>query len=164
MEPFNLCIIKPNKAVFSETFIQAHIDRLPGNKKVLYGGSFPVYDDEGNYLIKSKIGLLSYLIQKRLFKKKDIAVRTNALVKYLKEKKIDIVLAEYGMVGAMVTGACKLAGVPLVIHYHGADAHHRDTVSEYLPWYKKAFAYASTFVAVSGDMVEALKQLGAPAD
>src|SRR3954468_6316445 len=112
MEPFNLCIIKPNKEVFSETFIQAHIDRLPGNKKVLYGGSFPVYDDEGNYLIKSKIGLLSYLIQKRLFNKKDIKVRTNALVEYLKQQQINIVLAEYGMVGAMITDACKIVNVP----------------------------------------------------
>ncbi|MEO8886453.1 MAG: glycosyltransferase [Mucilaginibacter sp.] len=164
MKPFNLCIIKPNKDAFSETFIQEHINRLPGNKKVLYGGSFPVYDDEGNYLIKSKIGLLSYLIQKRVFKKKDIAVRTNALVNYLKAKNIDVVLAEYGMVGAMVTDACKLANVPLIIHYHGADVHHHNTVNEYLPWYKTSFAYASALVAVSGDMVEALRQLGAPAD
>jgi colanic acid/amylovoran biosynthesis glycosyltransferase len=164
MEPFNLCIIKPNKDAFSETFIQAHIDRLPGNKKVLYGGSFPVYDDEGNYLIRSKIGLLSYLIQKRLFNKKDIKVRTNALANYLKVQQIDVVLAEYGMVGAMVTEACKKADVPLVIHYHGADVHHRDTVAAYLPWYKKSFEYASALVAVSGDMVEALKKLGAPAD
>lgn len=164
MEPFNLCIIKPNKEVFSETFIQAHIDRLPGNKKVLYGGSFPVYDDEGKYLIKSKIGLLSYLIQKRLFKKQDIAVRNNALVAYLKQNKIAVVLAEYGMVGAMVTKACRLANVPLVIHYHGADVHHRDMVKEYLTLYKKSFDYASKLVAVSNDMVNALKAIGAPAN
>ena len=164
MDNYNLCIIKPNKDAFSETFIQEHINRLHGNKKVLYGGSFPVYDNEGNYLIKSKIGLLSYLIQKRLFHKKEISIRTNALVKYLKAQKIDVVFAEYGMVGAMVTHACKLANVPLVIHYHGADVHHRATVAEYLPWYKKAFEYASAFIAVSGDMVEELKKLGAPAD
>src|SRR5476651_2205432 len=121
MEDFNLCIIKPNKDAFSETFIQEHINRLPGNKKVLYGGSFPVYDDEGNYLIKSKLGLLSYLIQKRIFRKKNIKVRTNALVNYLIKQKTDVVFAEYGTVGAMVTDACSLADVPLVIHYHGAD-------------------------------------------
>ena len=164
MEPFNLCIIKPNKSVFSETFIQEHINRLPGNKKVLYGGSFPVYDHEGKYLIKTKWGLLSYLIQKRIFKKQDIIVRTNALVNYLKTWQIDVVFAEYGTVGAMVTDACKLAGVPLVIHYHGFDVHHRATVTKYLSWYKKAFEYASAFIAVSGDMANELKRLGAPAD
>ncbi|WP_413670900.1 glycosyltransferase [Mucilaginibacter sp. Mucisp86] len=163
MEQFNLCIIKPNKDAFSETFIQAHVDRLAGNKKVLYGGAFPVYDQEGKTLIRSKLGLLSYLIQKRIFKKENIGVRTRALYKYLKEYNIDVVLAEYGMVGASVAEACKMAAVPLVIHFHGADAHHRPTIGKYLPLYPQAFDYASAIVAVSNDMVEALKKMGAPA-
>ena len=163
MEDFSLCIIKPNKDAFSETFVQEHIDRLPGNKKVIYGGAFPVYDHEGKFLIKSVFGLISYLLQKRLFKKLNIAVRTKALFEYLKREKIDVVFAEYGMVGALVTDACKLANVPLVVHFHGADAHHRQTVEKYLHLYQKMFAYGSAFVAVSAEMVEALKKLGAPA-
>lgn len=164
MDAFNLCIIKPNGNAFSETFIQEHINRLPGNKKVLYGGAFPVYDDQGKFLIKSKLGLISYLIQKRIFKKKRIGVRTSALTSYLKQEKIDVVLAEYGMVGASVTEACKAANVPLVIHYHGADVHHKPTVAAYFDLYQDAFKYASAFIAVSGDMVGALIKLGAPAE
>ena len=164
MDSFNLCIIKPNKDAFSETFVQEHINRLPGNKKVLWGGSFPLYDNEGRFLIRSKPGLLSYLFQKRVLKKKDIKVRTNALAKYLEEQKTDVVFAEYGTVGSMVTDACRIANVPLVIHYHGADVHHRKTVEDYLPFYKKAFEYASAFIAVSKDMVNELIRLGAPAD
>lgn len=162
MEPFNLCIIKPNKDAFSETFIQQHIDRLPGNKKVLYGGAFPVYDHNGKFIISSWIGILSYLIQKKILKKQEISVRTNALARYLKAQKIDIVFAEYGMVGALVTEACSLAKVPLIIHYHGADVHHRDTVTQYTKLYKRAFGYATWLVAVSGDMVQELIKLGAP--
>jgi len=164
MEQYNLCIIKPNKDAFSETFIQEHINRLPGNKKVLYGGAFPVYDQDGKFLIRSWFGLLSYLIQKKIFKKQNIGVRTNALVKYFEAQKIDIVFAEYGMVGAMVTEACRVANVPLIIHYHGADVHHRETVAQYINLYQKAFDYASWLIAVSGDMVEELRHLGAPAE
>lgn len=163
MGEFNLCIIKPNNNAFSETFIEEHIKRLPGNKKVLWGGAFPVYDNEGKFIITSKWKLLLYLIQKRVFKKQSIGVANKALANYFKRNKIDIVFAEYGMVGAMVTDACKIAGIPLVIHYHGADVHHRGTVQKYHDQYQKAFNYASAFIAVSGDMVEALKQLGAPA-
>jgi len=162
MSKYNLCIIKPNKDAFSETFVQEHINRLAGNKVVLYGGAFPVYDNVGKFLITSKLGIVSYLIQKRIFKKKSISVSTNALVRYLKAQKIDVVFVEYGMVGAMVTEACKKANVPLVIHFHGADVHHRATVASYIDLYKKAFEYASYLVAVSYDMVEALKKLGAP--
>jgi len=158
---YNLCIIKPNKSSFSETFVQVHIDRLAGNKFVLYGGNFPVYDDE-KFLIKSKFGLLSYLFQKRILKKQRIQVRTQALKNYLITKKIDVVFAEYGMVGAMVTEACQLAGVPLIIHFHGADVYYQKNIEEFGDLYKKAFQYGSAFIAVSADMATRLKDLGAP--
>jgi colanic acid/amylovoran biosynthesis glycosyltransferase len=161
---YTICIIKPNKSSFSETFIQAHIDRLAGNKLVLYGGAFPVYDNEDKPLIKSGWGMLSYLVQKKIFRQQSIAVRTNALKNYLLDKKVTVVLAEYGMVGAMVTDACKLANIPLIIHFHGADAHQRQAVAIYNDFYQKAFKYASAIIAVSADMVESLKKIGASAD
>src|SRR6185437_8024289 len=161
---YNLCIIKPNKSAFSETFVQAHIDGLAGNKKVLYGGAFPVYDHRDKTLIRSKLGLLSYLIQKKLFHRKKIKVRTAALKNYLIKEKIDAVFAEYGMVGASVTEACRQANVPLVIQFHGADVYHRETIKDYAELYQEAFNYASAFIAVSAEMAETLKQMGAPAD
>jgi len=161
---YNLCIIKPNKSSFSETFVQAHIDRLAGHKFVLYGGAFPVYDDEGKFLIKSKLGLLSYLIQKKIFKRQSIAIRTNALKSYLIDKKINVVFAEYGMVGAMVTEACKLTEIPLIIHFHGADVYYHKNIEEFGALYKKAFEYGSAFIAVSADMAARLKEMGAPPD
>jgi len=161
---YNLCIIKPNKGTVSETFINEHINRLAGNKKVLYGGSFPVYDHNGQYLIRSKIGLLSYIIQKRLFNRKNIGVRNRALVNYLKREKIDVVFAEYGTVGAMVTQACKTADVPLVVNFHGADIYQKDSYAEYRQYYKTMFTYASAIVAVSSDMAEKLVNTGAPRD
>lgn len=162
MDNYSLCIVKPNGSTFSETFIQAHIQRLGGNKKVLYGGSFPIYKDNGTLLIRSKLDLLSYLIQKKLFKRQEISVRTQAFINYLKEQNIDIVLAEYGMVGAMIAKACQQANVPLVIHFHGADAHHRATIEAHD--YKKSFAYARAIVGVSEDMIRQLKKIGAPSD
>lgn len=162
MGTYNLCIIKPNQSAFSETFIQQHIERLSGNKKVLYGGAFPVYQENGKFLIQSKIDLISYLFQKKILGKRSIAVRNKALVQYLIREKIDVVFAEYGMVGAMVTEACKQANVPLIIQFHGADAHQQKTVKIYLPYYTKAFAYASSIVTVSQDMSDALIDLGAP--
>ena len=159
---YNLCIIKPNKSSFSETFIQAHVDYLAGNKKVLYGGSFPLYDHQDRILIKSKLGLISYLIQKKIFNRKDIQVRNLALTNYLVKENIDIILAEYGMVGAMITKACSVENIPLVIHFHGADAHHAATINEYKELYKQAFDYASAIVVVSNDMLKTLIKLGAP--
>jgi colanic acid/amylovoran biosynthesis glycosyltransferase len=159
---YNLCIIKPNKSIFSETFIEEHINRLSGRKKVIYGGAFPLYDHHHRLLIRSKIQVLSYLFQKRILGRQRISVRTKALVNYFKKESIDVVFAEYGMVGALVTDACELANIPLIIHFHGADAHHRDTVEKYREQYKRAFQYCSGIIAVSKDMIQTLMDLGAP--
>lgn len=163
-QEFNLCIIKPNASVYSETFIQNHIDHLAGNKFVLYGGAFPVYQQNGSYLIQSKLDLLVYLFQKRFLKKSDIEVRNKALINYLKSNKIDVVLAEYGMVGAAVYKACEQAKVPLIIHFHGADAHHQPTIEKLKSSYKQAFKYAEAIVCVSKFMYDALLKLGAPSE
>lgn len=157
-----LCIIKPNPSTYSETFIQSHVDFLPMEKKILYGGVFPLYKEDGSFLITSFWGIASYLFQKRVLKKREIPVRTKALVSYLRKEKIEVVLAEYGTVGAMVAEACKQADVPLVIHFHGADAHHHETIKEYKDRYHQAFQYASTIIGVSNDMINSLRQLGAP--
>ncbi|GAA4784198.1 glycosyltransferase [Olivibacter ginsenosidimutans] len=164
MDSLKICIIKPNKSSYSETFIQTQIELLPGEKQVLYGGDFPVYQPNGKFLIKSVTGILSYLIQKRLFKKRDIAVRNSALVNYLKAQKINVVLAQYGTVGATITKACAMAEVPLVIHFHGVDAHRQELLNTFKDLYKKAFAYASALIVVSNDMRESLLQLGADAN
>jgi len=161
MDSLKICIIKPNKSSYSETFIQTQIELLTGEKYVLYGGDFPVYQSDGKFLIRSVTGILWYLILKRLFKKRDIAVRNRDLVSYLKRHKIDVVLAQYGTVGATVAKACTMAEVPLVIHFHGVDAHQYQLLNTFRDLYKKAFAYASALIVVSEDMRESLIQLGA---
>ncbi len=160
-ENIRCCIIKPNTSSYSETFIDAHIKYLPGNKKVLYGGFFPLYSDKNIFLIKSKLGLLIYFFYKTILKKRDIAVRTKALATYLINEKIQVVLAEYGPTAALVQPACKIAGVPMVIHFHGFDAHHYNTIKIYKDLYQRAFDYCSAIIGVSNDMVKNLITLGA---
>src|SRR3546814_695690 len=157
-----LCIIKPNKVNYSEPFVEAHIKRLPGNKKVVYGGFFPLYGHDGRFLIRSKLRLGLYLFQKRVLRRKDIPVRTRAFTRYLREQNVDVVLAEYGPTGALATPACRDAGVPLVIHYHGFDAHDRPVLEEYGELYKESYGYASAVIGVSRDMCRSLEALGCP--
>lgn len=161
-QQLTLCIIKPNKVNYSEPFVEAHIQRLPGDKKVVYGGFFPLFRHDGSFLIRNKLKLALYLIQKRILGQKSIPVRDKAFASYLKEESIDIVLAEYGPAGALVTAACREAGVPLVIHYHGFDAHDREVLAEYGELYRDSYDYAAAVVGVSEDMCRALENLGCP--
>lgn len=157
----NLCISKPNGINYSETFIDAQINLLPGNKKVVYGGFFPLFGHQKTYLIRTRTGLIEYLIRKRIFHQKEIGVRTRAFANYLAENKIQVVLAEYGLTGALIRESCEIAHIPMVIHFHGFDAHVRSVTTEYASLYKKAFAYAGKIVAVSKPMRQSLIDLGA---
>ena len=36
----NICVVSPNKSSYSETFVRAHIERLPADVTHLYGDFF----------------------------------------------------------------------------------------------------------------------------
>jgi colanic acid/amylovoran biosynthesis glycosyltransferase len=80
----------------------------------------------------------------------------------LRRHRPDVVLAEFGTTGVIVSEACRLEKVPLVVHFHGRDASHRDVLSENEHSYSKMFAQAAAVIAVSKAMRDRLIDLGAP--
>lgn len=59
-----------------------------------------------------------------------------------------------------IMSSCEAAGVPLVVHFHGFDAHRNDYVARYGN-YAEMFRYASALVVVSRAMEQRLLELGA---
>jgi glycosyltransferase involved in cell wall biosynthesis len=80
----------------------------------------------------------------------------------LRRRKTDVVLAEYGPTGVAMMGPCEIAGVPLVVHFHGYDAYRYDLLEQYGMRYKTLFARCAAIIAVSEDMRRQLVDLGAP--
>lgn len=148
----------------SETFFEAHINQLkkpiipiigiPGrrilvneNRKTIPSRS--IMPLASRWLIRN-IGLSSVEQQDR-----------QALVDFLRKRKINVVLAEYGPTAVSVMGACKDADVPLIAHFHGFDAYKHDIISNYRNDYLKLFDQASAIIAVSNHMKTQLLSLGA---
>src|SRR5690348_11034766 len=140
----NLAIVYPNKSSSSETFIKAHVDYLPFRVRTLYGGWFLVFSD-GDRILKP--GLFHRVISKvsrevstRLLRiplsepPYKSASRTSFL-RFLKRNSIDAVLAEYGLTGVEIMDVCAQAKIPLIVHFHGFDAYHYDTVKKYRAGY-----------------------------
>jgi colanic acid/amylovoran biosynthesis glycosyltransferase len=158
-----ICVVFPYKDVYSETFIRAHIERLPAKIKVLYGGWFPTHFEDGRPLSPSKLRqrALRYAsyqllgLSPQYFKKK-------ALKQFFQANRVDVVLAEYGPTGASIMDSCLEAGVPFVVHFHGFDAYDHRTLEEYGARYQRMFTAAGAIVAVSRDMERQLLMLGAP--
>jgi glycosyltransferase involved in cell wall biosynthesis len=87
---------------------------------------------------------------------------TKALVRWLRQSKIDVVLAEYGPTAVSVMEACHQADVPLVAHFHGYDAYTDYVVGEYGKAYHRLFDISSAIVGVSSHMCDQLVRFGAP--
>ena len=86
---------------------------------------------------------------------------TKAYVSAFRQAKPDVVLAEYGPVGVRVAEACRIAGLPLVVRFHGYDASMKEVLTQYGDAYRRLFDYATGVIGVSKVMVQRLQDLGA---
>lgn len=144
-----LVLLGRDETAYSETFIGNHVSYLdaeffslkkymPIDKKISKWNAKNIY-----YGLKS--------IPNKVFLK-------HFLAKY----KGRAILAEYGVNGANVLPVCKELGLPLIVHFHGYDAHKRDIVEEYKEKYLDLFNYAKAIIVVSSYMRDAVVNLGAP--
>jgi len=163
-----VCVVSPNKNVYSETFIRAHIERLPAQVRVLYGGIYegtlPQYTDNGQPLFVP-VGLprrITRSLQRRLFKLPWDHFQKSEIRQFLLQNKVDVVLAEYGPTGVVMMDVCQQAGVPLVVHFHGYDAYKDSVLERAGQHYYELFKSAAAIIAVSRDMESQLLRLGAP--
>ncbi len=69
-----------------------------------------------------------------------------------------------GTVGVRVVEACRLAGLPLIVHFHGYDASVHAVLEADAEAYPRLFQQASAIVAVSRAMERKLIEIGAPAE
>jgi colanic acid/amylovoran biosynthesis glycosyltransferase len=158
-----VCVVSPKRDLYSETFIRAHVQELPATVRLLYGGWFPSYTEDGRSLLSSDLPhkAIRYASRK-LLRRSPQYFKDKSLKHFLQANKIDVVLAEYGPTGASIMDSCMQADVPLVVHFHGFDAYDRKTLDDYAPTYQRMFAGAAAIVAVSRDMERQLLALGAP--
>lgn len=161
----NICMVHPNQGDIIETFIDVHRKRLSNVVSVLHGGHMPMFEngssepchelEQSTETLFSATGIPETPLQESAADK---------LAEYLKSRKVDVVLAEYGPTGVALLTPCRMAGIPLVVHFHGFDASIKVVLEKYRAGYKRLFEEASAIVAVSREMERALLALGAPAD
>lgn len=169
-----LCIIKGHVPLISETFIDSHIQRLSGEKVVLYN-YFPEYVYDGRTV-------RTYYSQRPLYRRVQRLLPAalydrwvgrhhnhpdtirDFLYAFFRQHRVSCILAEYGMNGADICQIARELQIPLVVHFHGHDAHRLPDVQPYREKYRDIFRYASSLISVSHLMTRALLELGAPAE
>ena len=147
-----------------ETFIRAHAERLPGVVGVVSRdlgapalNGQRVLPEEASQVGTSR---LARFLQSRRTRRHDERAYETAF----RQIRADVVLAEYGTAGVRVLEACRRANVPLVVHFHGADASKHDVLRRYGAAYRQMFNQAKAVVAVSRAMQRQLIGLGCPSE
>lgn len=161
-----LCIVARTPIGYSESFIQAHVRHLASEIAFAHGQTLPGLTVNDVPVLRQMTPLagLRYRLRSRLpaglraaaDQQLDLTVRN-----IFKQERIDVVLAEYGPTGVMIQQACALAGVPIVVHFHGYDAHLIEVLEENGN-YQSLFRAATRIVVVSRLMEKQIAALGCP--
>ena len=157
----NIALVSPSSNSYSETFIQAHKNRLQGTIHYYYGGLLPNELENGELYISRKQRILHIL--KGYLRLNEFTVHEQAVINSFKANKIQLVFAEYGGTGETLTDICRLLQIPLIVHFHGYDATHKNELAAHKN-YIKLFAYAKAVICVSGKMERNLIEMGCPGE
>ena len=162
----NLCIASHADVADTESFIRAQIEGLPANRKlVVCGGFFPKTRGEGARILaipRTLAGRFKRFYSCEWRKTPIRALAEDALAKLLRAEQIDVVLAQYGPTGVELMNLCERCCIPLVVHFHGHDAHRKETLDRYGGSYATLGQMASRIVVVSVKMKASLLALGVP--
>ena len=157
-----IAVINIHERKYTETFIYKMLGQLPFETDYLYGGELPKYFDGGEALLTNDERILNWLnfLETILKKPKNFFLK-KAIARYLIKNKIELILAEYGLVGVQMMEISKDTGIPLVVNFHGYDVYHKKIKNEFSETYKELFINAVALIAVSKQMKEELISLGA---
>jgi glycosyltransferase involved in cell wall biosynthesis len=167
----SLCIIGVDGHKILKDFIRAHVEYLKGSKITLdhwypdfrYDGKTIRYYYSSKPLLKRAEKLLPQVLYSRIQARSESSKTAidDAYSAFFKEKNVDVILAEFGPNGATITPHAKRLGIPLIVHFHGHDAHRQSEIDHFGDRYPAMFDYAFRIVSVSRAMTEALIRLGA---
>lgn len=157
-----VCIVRPTVNVISETFIDAHVSLIPGVSGVVHFQEMIPHLD-GAPALSQRLPLRAARKIKRMILREDWENEiTRGLTTAFSRCKADVVLAEYGVIAARVSDACRNVRIPLVAHFHGFDASVTSVIEAHAERYRKMFSQAAAVIAVSRAMERRLLDLGCP--
>ncbi len=159
----NLAIASPSASVYSETFIHMQMERLPCRLRI-HGEPVASETVPGGPItpLGSLRGIVDVVLEVGIRGTRWEGPQRRELKRRLKRASIEVVLANYGPTGVALLPVCLDLRIPLVVHFHGYDAHAARVVAQYQDSYRRLGALASAIIAVSHVMAETLESYGIP--
>lgn len=93
-----------------------------------------------------------------------VPLQNRELRRRLRRQRVEVVLANYGRTGVALLPLCRELSIPLVVHFHGYDAHMESEIARCSEGYRKLGQECAQVIAVSERMRAALVDQGIPTD
>ncbi|MFM7168915.1 MAG: glycosyltransferase, partial [Planctomycetaceae bacterium] len=154
-------------------FIRIHAEGLRAPVACL-SGCYPDYQWRGLNVRKlhqepdicRRLGsLLPYFINiRRLARMQSSATTTQkSLIRFFRSQNVDVILAEFGDTGAAIAPVAQQCQIPLIVHFHGHDAHRSSLLTpDMQQQYQLMFQTAAAVLVVSRFMWQTLADMGCP--
>jgi len=160
----SIAVVSVNKNKYSETFIHSQYKLFPARVHFFYGAYLPFFYDDGKSFLKipaSESFLSKFTLPLIIRLNKNILI--DAISNYCIKNNIKAILTHYGPVGLAMMEISQKTGIPLYVYFHGFDVYRASELKTYGRHYDQLFRHAAKVFAVSHEMVEQLKKMGAPA-
>lgn len=141
--------------------VRAHIERLDAEVHVLHTGYLPAFVNDSQYLVPGFDGTKGATIFHHIARAPKFTRLRHEIASFLKEKQIDIVLAEYGPTGIELGPICQELNIPLIVQFFGFDAYRENVMYWYGSKFRRMFKQATWLMVTSQAMKERLVDLGA---
>ncbi len=153
-----ICIATPSLSAYSETFVRDHIERLPFDVITLSGYHLLTFDGAPSFNANVTANIWARVSKKFSSFNRTIGVAYRQ-ARWLKKRGAQAVLAEYGTTGVQLLSTCQIANIPLIVHFHGYDAHNREVTNPNMASYQQMFIQSVAIIGVSSIMCQHLIQM-----
>jgi colanic acid/amylovoran biosynthesis glycosyltransferase len=163
---FRLCQVHLGRDEPSETFARATAERLPCEVYVVHRGpQSPLYLDDSPLQSTRPLAKLARLTRRSVARARGTDSVASELTRLyamaFRRARCQVVYVEFGQVAVLAMDACKRLDLPLIVHFHGIDAHSRLMLDRFGGRYPRLFEQAVAIIANSRTMEKALLDLGA---
>ena len=163
---FRLCQVHLERDAPSETFARATAERLPCHVSVVHGEPYrPLYLDDSPLQSTKPLAEFARLTRRAVARARGTDAEASELsslyVRAFRRARCQAVYVEFGHFAVQVMDACQRLELPLIVHFHGIDAHSRSILDRYGGRYPRLFDQAVAIITNSRTMERALLDLGA---
>ncbi len=170
-----ICLVGFDDDKVIKDFIRIHVEGLP-QPLLSLSGSYPDYQWNGlnvrkmheqPFWLRRLTSLLPYAMNsRRLARIRSCeATARRALERFFSVHGVDVILAEFGDTGAALAPVAQICKIPLVVHFHGHDAHRQSLLTpDMRQKYQFMFQTAAAILVVSRYMWQTLLEMGCPAE